>query len=177
MRSQGGLEGRNDTQGEERGKKDGGRLQREREKKDKIAEGIWNLSLPFCIAPSDPLPPHSLSSCSKSFLSVFYKSWCLFLRELLRVVTVLEVSSASSSSFTSRTSPKNLKMELKLIQEVSSCLSVPTCKRHTQTNTKITMSRVHKIFASVKPQAKKVYGEYSDIIKNIALHLLLQHKK
>lgn len=52
MQSQGGLEGRNDTQGEERGKKDGGRLQRE--KKDKIAEGIWNLSLPSCVAPSDP---------------------------------------------------------------------------------------------------------------------------
>lgn len=87
---------------------------------------MWNLRLPFCI---NPLSPDSLSSCSKSFLLVFYKSWCLFLRELLRVVTVLEVSSASSSSFTSRTSLKNLKIELKLIQEVSSCLSVPADTR------------------------------------------------
>ncbi|TDH12669.1 hypothetical protein EPR50_G00049360 [Perca flavescens] len=57
------------------------------------------------------------TSCSKSFLSVLYKSWCLFLSELLRVVTALEVSSASSSSFASRTSVKNLKMVLKLTQE------------------------------------------------------------
>ncbi|CAG5922302.1 unnamed protein product [Menidia menidia] len=41
-------------------------------------------------------------------------------RELLRVVTVLEDSSASSSSFASSTSLKNLKMELKLIQEKQS---------------------------------------------------------
>lgn len=79
----------------------------------------------------------TLSYRSKSFY--FYKSWCLFLRELLRVVTVLEVSSASSSSFTSRTSLKNLKMEWKLIQEVSSCLSVAIRKinkyKHTEMQT------------------------------------------
>ncbi|KAJ4942493.1 hypothetical protein JOQ06_012359 [Pogonophryne albipinna] len=66
---------------------------------------------------SDPLPHNSISSRSKSFLSILYKSWCLYLRELLRVVTVLEVSSASSSSFVSRLLLKNLKMESKLIQE------------------------------------------------------------
>ena len=132
MQSQGGLEAKNDTQGEECGKKDGGRLTEGKEK-NKIAERIWNLSLPFRNAPPDPSPPHSPSSCSKSVWSVFYKSWCLLLRELLRVVTMLEVSSISSSSFTSRTSLKNLKMELKLSQEVSSCLSVPINKRHTDT--------------------------------------------
>lgn len=51
------------------------------------------------------------------------------------MVTVLEVSSASSLSFASRTSLKNMKIELKLIQEVSSCLSVPVhvIDRHPQT--------------------------------------------
>lgn len=41
------------------------------------------------------------------------------------MVTVLAFSSASSSSFAFRASVKNLKMDSKLIQEVSSCLSVP----------------------------------------------------
>lgn len=54
------------------------------------------------------------------------------MRELLRVVTALKGPSALSSSFNSRTSLKNLKMELKLVQEVSSCLSVPKCKRQRQ---------------------------------------------
>ena len=137
VQSQGGLEGRNDTL---RGKDGGYRereREREREKKKEIAERIWNLSLPFYTIPPLLLircrPPPPLSSCSTSLLLVLYKSWCLFLRELLRVVTMLEVSSASSSSFASRTSLKNLKMETKLIQEVSSCLSVPTRERNTQT--------------------------------------------
>lgn len=69
------------------------------------------------------------------------------MRELLRVVTVLEVSSISSSSFNSRTSLKNLKTELKLIQEVSSCLSVPTWKKtHGHRDTNICMSELHKTF-------------------------------
>lgn len=125
--------------------KDGGRLQREK------IDGTVSLS--FCIAPSDPLPP--TTSCSTSFFVVFYNSWCLVLRELLRVVTVLEVSSASSSSFNSRTSLKNLKMELKLNQEVSSCLSVPKCKRSMDTHTNIRMSKVHKIFTYCKAAGKE----------------------
>lgn len=48
------------------------------------------------------------------------------------MVTVLEVSSASSPSFAFRTSLKNVKMDLKLVQEVNSCLSVPTCERETR---------------------------------------------
>lgn len=62
---------------------------------------------------------------------VSYKFWWLGLREPLRVVTALKGPSALSSS-NSRTSLKNLKMELKLIQEVSSCLSVPKWKRQRQ---------------------------------------------
>lgn len=69
------------------------------------------------------------------------------------MVTMLEVSSASSSSFNSRTSLKNLKMELKLIQEVSSCRSVPTCKRYTDTNVGLSNSLL-----TVKLQVKTVQG-------------------
>lgn len=178
MQSRGGLEGRNDSQRAERGKKDGGRLQREREEKEnKTAERTWSLSLPSCVAPSDPSQSRSLSSSSKSFLLLFYKSWCLLLRELLRVVTVLDVSSASSSSFTSRTSLKNLKMELKLIQEVSSCLSVPACKRHTNRS----VSRVHKIFAYCKSCRQRQHMVNSpSLLIQAALHplyLLWQHKR
>lgn len=68
------------------------------------------------------------------------------------MVTVLEVSSASSLSFASRMSLKNMKMELKLIQEVSSCLSVPTCDRDTPTNT--SMSRVNETFVYCKAAGK-----------------------
>lgn len=150
---------------------------RRRGRKKIIAEEIWNPHPRSLVTPSR-------SSCSKSFLSVLYKSWCLFLRELLRVVTVLEVSSASSSSFASRTSLKNLKMVLKLTQEVSSCRSVPTCKRHTHTN--ISMSRVHKVLAYCKAIEKKngghmvEYGGHSNIITHgglDAIHLLWQHKR
>lgn len=62
-------------------------------------------------------------------MGVSYKFWWLGLREPLRVVTALKGPSALSSSLNSRTSLKNLKMELKLLQEVSSCLSVPRWKR------------------------------------------------
>ncbi|MED6282848.1 hypothetical protein CHARACLAT_002528 [Characodon lateralis] len=57
-----------------------------------------------------------------SVLSALYKSWCLFLREPLRVVTELEISSGSSSSFAFRTSLKNLKMDSKLIQEINAAV-------------------------------------------------------
>lgn len=77
-------------------------------------------------------PPTPSATRSKSLFLVLYKSWCLLLREPLRVVTALELSSASSPSLAFRTLPKNLKMERKLIQEVSSCLSVPTCGRQTR---------------------------------------------
>lgn len=52
------------------------------------------------------------------------------------MVTALKDPSALSSSFNSRTSLKNLKMELKLIQEVSSCLSVPAQEK-TETNRRV----------------------------------------
>lgn len=58
------------------------------------------------------------------------------------MVTALKDPSALSSSFNSRTSLKNLKMELKLIQEVSSCLSVPAREK---TETRRQKSRVHRI--------------------------------
>lgn len=80
------------------GKRDGGRLQKEG-KKQEGAEILASLSVARTSDPLPPLPPPS----SKSMLSVLYKSWCLFLRELLRVVTMLGVSSASPSSFASRT--------------------------------------------------------------------------
>lgn len=123
LHSQGGLKGRNDTQGEGWGEKDW-RLQTERGRKE-YQRGSGTLASLSALPLSDPLPHNSISSRSKSFWSILYKSWCLYLRELLRVVTVLEVSSASSSSFVSRLLLKNLKMESKLIQEVSSCRSVP----------------------------------------------------
>lgn len=122
------------------GKRDGGRWKKEG-KKQEGAEILASLSVARTSDPLPPLPPPS----SKSMLSVLYKSWCLFLRELLRVVTMLGVSSASPSSFASRTWLKNPKMESKLIQEVNSCLSVPTCKKDKNTWTCITIRtrRVH----------------------------------
>lgn len=84
------------------------------------------------------------------------------MRELLRVVTVLEVSSASSSSFSSRTLLKNLKMEVKLIQEVSSCLSVPTCRRYTQTHT-----HTERYLVTVVLQAKAVHDDCANIMINL----------
>ncbi len=100
--------------------------------KRKIAERIWNLRLSFsALSPLTPCTQLSLLLFQLIFVHS-YKSWCLLLKELLRVVTMLELSSASSSSFTSRTSLKNLKMESKLTQEVSSCLSVPACERQTK---------------------------------------------
>lgn len=104
-----------------------------KKKKKKTADRLWTSTF-------DSNLPTSLSHTSKTcvyskVMSVpHYRSWCLFLWELLRVVTVLEFSSCSSSSFAFRASLKNLKMDLKLIQEVSSCLSVPLVQT---TNTKI----------------------------------------
>lgn len=152
------------------GRKDGGYKGEKRRGEKK--QRIWDLSLPAWMPPPLwSLGSPSLSSCPKSLLLALYKSWCLFLRELLRVVTVLEVSSASSSSFASRTSLKNLKMELKLIQEVSSCLSVPTCRRHTDTH-------MHE-FTNCFLTPSSAHG-YTDIIQDVAplsIHLLFQQRR
>lgn len=56
------------------------------------------------------------------------------------MVMALKDPSALSSSFNCRTSLKNLKIELKLIQEVSSCLSVPAREK---TDTRRQKSWVH----------------------------------
>lgn len=104
----------------------------------------------FGNSPLRHLVTFSLLCFSKSV--ALYKSWCLFLRELLRVVTVLEVSSASSPSLASRTSSKKVKIEWKLFQDVSSCLSVPKWKRQTHTN--IYMSRVTRYLLTGKLQDK-----------------------
>lgn len=98
--------------------KDGGRFQREKMDLE---------PLPLFLHCITQLPIYLV----QVIFVILYNSWLLVLRKLLRVVTVLEVSSPSSSSFTSRTLLKNLKMELKLIQDVSSCLSVPTWNRYT----------------------------------------------
>lgn len=139
VQNQRGLEERNVTQQQEWG-------ERWKEEGWRGKKHIWNpleplfLHCPFW-SQSTPVPLHLFPVIS----FVFYNSWCLVLRELLRVVTVLEVSSISSPSFNSSTSLKNLKTELKLIQEVSSCLSVPTWKKtHGHRETNIRVSELHK---------------------------------
>lgn len=107
------------------------------ERRRKVARGenrsvtlclsFFFFSFPFLTCPSlNPCRhPHHLPSAAKSVFVDSYNSWCLLLREPLRVVTALEVSSASSPALDSRASAKKRKMESKLFQEVSSCRSVP----------------------------------------------------
>lgn len=124
VQNQGGLEGRYDTREEEWGG--------EKNRGYRGRQWIWYLDT-FSAFPLQSLATTRLFLLFQVIFAVFYSSWCLVLRELLRVVTVLEESPASSSSFNSKTSLKNVKMELKLIQEVSSCLSVPGKDTETQT--------------------------------------------
>lgn len=60
------------------------------------------------------------------------------------MVTMLEVSSASSSLFASRTLLKKLKMELKLIQGVNSCLSVPARHKQKHQSAQDTFVKLHE---------------------------------